>query len=260
MKKAMRILFGKRWMRNNRARLTLASLSRRATPTILPSVVLFGIVTVSAMATAETRQALESTIQAVLAEQAGHVANVSALVRLADLHLDLGDERTDPALRKAAYDEGAKYAKQALDREERNAQAHYLYAANTGSAAQLKGMMASALTVADLKAHIRRALELQPNHAPSLHMMGMMLEELPWFMGGDAAAALTYLKRATTADPSYAHARLDLARLYIKRQDFGEARKELTTILGATPPTPPTDSDRRHREQASTLLGSLPNR
>ncbi|MBX3235093.1 MAG: tetratricopeptide repeat protein [Nitrospiraceae bacterium] len=222
------------------------------------SALLLGVLAWPAVTPAETQQILEGSIRAVLAEQAGRQPNVNALVRLADLHLDLGDERTDPATRKAAYDEGAKYAKQALEREERNAQAHYLYAANTGSAAQLKGMMASALTVADLKAHVRRALEIQPNHAPSLHMMGMMLEELPWFMGGDAQAAVTYLKQATAADPSYAHARLDLARVYVKRQDFAEARKELLTMLQSAPSMPQTDSDRRHRQEASALLASLP--
>ena len=215
---------------------------------------------VSTQAGGETQQLLERTIHTVLAEEAGRTTSVKALLRLADLHLDLGDERPDSASRQAAYVAGARYAKEALDRDERNAQAHYLYAANTGSAAQQKGMMASALTVADLKAHVRRALELEPNHAQALHMMGMMLEELPWFMGGNATEALTYLKRSTTADPSYAHARLDLARVYIKRQDFSEARKELNAVLQARSPLPPTDSDRRHREEADRLLGSLPNR
>jgi hypothetical protein len=52
--------------------------------------------------------------------------------------------------------------------------------------------MASALTVSELKAHVRRALELKQDYAPALHMMGMMLEELPWFLGGDREGALTY--------------------------------------------------------------------
>lgn len=225
----------------------------------MASAVLLALVVSSTGAAAETQQVLERTIQTVLAEEAGHAPSVKALLRLADLYLDLGDERSDAASRQAAYAEGARYAKEALDRDEHNAQAHYLYAANTGSAAQQKGMMASALTVADLKAHVRRALELQPNHAPALHMMGMMLKELPWFMGGNAAEALTYLKRSTTADPSYAHARLDLARVYITRQEFSEAKKELSAILHAPSPQPSTDSDRRHREEARRLLGSLPD-
>lgn len=246
-------------MRINRVPFMSAWVSLMTMNMGLAATVLLAIVLVPTVAAAETQQGLERTIQTVLAEEAGRATSVKALLRLADLHLDLGDERSDSASRQAAYAEGARYAKEALDRDERNAQAHYLYAANTGSAAQQKGMMASALTVADLKAHVRRALELQPNHAPALHMMGMMLEELPWIMGGNAAEALTYLKRSTAADPSYAHARLDLARVYIKRQNFSEARTELIAILRAASPLTPTDSDRRHREEARRLLGSLPN-
>jgi TPR repeat protein len=77
--------------------------------------------------------------------------------------------------------------------------------------------MASALTVSELKAHVRRALEMKQDHAPALHMMGMMLEELPWFLGSDREGALNYLKRAVAVDPGYTHARLDLAKAYIKR-------------------------------------------
>lgn len=50
-------------------------------------------------------------------------------------------------------------------------------------------------------------------------------------LGGNSVGALTYLKRATVSDSSYIHARLDLARAYIKRGDIGEARRELGIIL-----------------------------
>lgn len=204
--------------------------------------------------------ALERKLQTALAENAQHRSDPAILTKLADLYLDLGDEQIDAVKRRAAYEEGAKYAGQALAIQERNAQAHYLYAANLGSAAQLKGVMASAMTVAELKTHVRRALELQPDHPPALHMMGMMLDELPWLLGGDAAAALTYLQRATATDPSYVHARLDLARAYIKRRAFDDARRELGIILEAPISSLSSDSARRHHEEAATLLDSLPGR
>ena len=151
-------------------------------------------------------------------------------------------------------------ARQALDLEEQNADAHYLYAANLGSAAQLKGTMASALTVQDLKAHVRRALELNGNHAPALHMMGMMMEELPWLLGGDAEAALTYLKRAVLADTAYIHARLDLAKIYLKRQASDEARRELRVIVEGPQPAALSAGGRRYREEALILLNTLRSR
>lgn len=209
----------------------------------------------------ESVQSLEQHLEALLAEKARHASDPAILVKLADLYLDLGDEAyQDTAKRRAAYEEGARLARQALDLQEQNAEAHYLYAANLGSAAQLKGTMASALIVQDLKAHVRRALELKEDHARALHMMGMMLEKLPWILGGDADAALTYLKRAVTVDPSYVHARLDLAKAYIKRRAPDEARRELRILLETTQSADLSIGNRRYRREASDLLGTLESR
>ena len=209
----------------------------------------------------ESVQNLEQRLQKLLEENKQHASDPAILVKLADLYLDLGDEAyQDKVKRRSAYEEGAKFARQALDLEEQNANAHYLYAANLGSAAQLKGTMASALTVQDLKAHVRRALEVNGNHAPALHMMGMMMEELPWFLGGDADAALTYLKRAVLADTAYIHARLDLAKIYLKRQASDEARRELRVIVEGPEPAALSAGGRRYREEALSLLNTLRSR
>ena len=199
--------------------------------------------------------ALERELQSLLADHALASSDAHALVRLADLYLDLGDAYPEEAKRRAAYEEGARLAQRAIAIDASNADAHYLYAANLGSATQLKGTMASALTINDLKAHVRQALGLKPDHARALHMMGMMLEELPWFLGGDRTAALIYLQQAVAADPHYTHARLDLAKIYMKRRNTEAARKELATIVSAAP-----SSDHRHqryREEARQLLHSI---
>jgi tetratricopeptide (TPR) repeat protein len=230
-------------------------------PAIL--LLLWGIFTALALAEqsappSDGTQALERELQTLLANQAPASSDPRILVHLADLYLDLGDDvYSEETKRRAAYEEGARLARRAIDLDESNAQAHYLYAANLGRAAQLQGVMASAFTVNELKRHVRRALELNPNHAPALHMMGMMLEELPWILGGDADAALTYLNRAVAADPHYTHARLDLVKVYIKRQNIDAARHELNTILSQEPPRDQSASDQRRRREARQLLASL---
>jgi tetratricopeptide (TPR) repeat protein len=206
----------------------------------------------------ESGQSLEQQLQTLLAEKTQRASDPEFLVRLADLYLDLGDDGyTDESKRRAAYEEGAKVARQAIDLQEYNARAHYLYAANRGSAAQLQGMMASVLTIQDLKRHVDRALELKPDLAPALHMKGMMLEELPWLLGGNAEEALDYLRRALVAAPQYTHARLDLAKAYLKRKDVDSARKELGIILQQPIPPDASQGDRRRREEALQLHNSL---
>ncbi|HWF61015.1 MAG TPA: tetratricopeptide repeat protein [Nitrospira sp.] len=203
---------------------------------------------------------LPHQLQLLLGQKNEHSSDPEFLVRLADLYLDFGDDDSLPtSTRRDAYEEGAKFARRAMELRERDADTHYLYAANVGSAAQLTGMMASALTIQDLKHHVMRALELNPHHAPALHMMGMMLEELPWFLGGDADGALTYLRRAVASDTKYCHARLDLAKAYIKRKDPNSARRELEAILRQPLPSDASASDRRHKEEAVQLWDSLKN-
>lgn len=205
-----------------------------------------------------TGEGLRQQLQALLAQKAEHLSDPAFLVRLADVYLDLGDDVSlGTSDRGAAYDEGARLARLAIELREQNAQAHYLYAANRGSAAQLSGLMASALTLQDIKRHVKRALELNPDHAPALHMMGMMLDELPWLLGGDADGALTYLRRAVVANAGDVHARLDLARAYIKRKDPISARREIEIILLQPLPSDFSTSDQRHREEALQLRDSL---
>jgi tetratricopeptide (TPR) repeat protein len=200
----------------------------------------------------------QGTLPMLLAEKREIKPDPTWLLRMADICLDRGnDESSDKSDRLAAYEQGMRYAQQALTLDEKNAHAHYLYAANVGSATQLKGMMVSALTVHDVKRHIRRALELDSHHAEALHMMGMMLEELPWILGGDRDSALNYLRRAVAIDQNDASARLDLAKIYIKRKDVEAARKELDILLSQSPPPGASSSDQRHWEEALYLRDSL---
>lgn len=211
-----------------------------------------------AVAEPTTESGLQHQLQVLLSQKNDRASDPEFLVRLADLYLDLGDDDSlATSTRRDAYDEGARVAHHAIELREPNAQAHYLYAANLGSATQLKGMIASALTIQDLKHHVTRALELNPRHAPALHMMGMMLEELPWFLGGDADGALMYLQRAVASDSNYCHARLDLAKAYMKRKDPNSARRELEPILQHPLPADASVSDRHHREEALRLRDTL---
>ena len=217
------------------------------------------VVGVAAAGDLSEGSSLQDRLAQLLARKSDHASDQDFLVRLADVYLDLGDDLTlERSKRKAAYEEGAKAARKTIELREQNADAHYLYAANLGSSAQLTGLMASALTVQDLKRHVDRALELQPNHAAALHMKGMMLEELPWVLGGDSDGALENLQRAVAANPDYVHARLDLAKLYMKRKNPAAARRELDAILLRPLRSDASASVRRHREEAQRLLRTLP--
>jgi tetratricopeptide (TPR) repeat protein len=234
---------------------------RRVTVHVIVAVVLVAmgpVVGAETTGDAPAGPSLQAQLEQMLAQKTQHASDPDFLVRLADVYLDLGDSLVgEQAKRRVAYEEGAKAAREAIEVQEHNAEAHYLYAANLGSSTQLTGLMASALTVQELKRHVDRALALHPNHAAALHMKGMILEELPWFLGGDAEGALTHLRRAVAANPSYVHARLDLAKAYMKRKNPAAARKELDAILSRPLSATASASNRRYWEEAQRLRNTL---
>jgi tetratricopeptide (TPR) repeat protein len=231
--------------------------SRRIVAHTIPIVLVLLLAAALQPAYGAPPQSAIDDLDRLVKDRAHESSDPKVLVKLSKLYLDVGQEGyTDATYRGAAFDEGARIAQRALDLQEANADAHYLYAANLGSAAQLKGLTASALIVRELKMHVARALELQKDHAPALHMMGRMLEELPWILGGDTEAALRYLKQAVQADPRYEHARLDLAKAYLKRNDVAAARLELQALVGSIPAAHPGAAS-RYQTEGRTLLNSL---
>jgi len=185
-------------------------------------------------------------------------ADPMILTKLAGLYLELGDlSRDSKEERVSLHEQGARFAKQALILKETLADAHFYYAANLGRAAELKGLMASAFAVEELKLHATRAVELQADHAPALHMLGRMLEELPWFLGGDEDTALRYLQKAVSVDEHDIHARLDLAKLYIKRKNVTAATKELRKIIQRDSSEQSWNWEFRYKPEAEKILREL---
>jgi tetratricopeptide (TPR) repeat protein len=178
--------------------------------------------------------------------------------KLAGLYLDLGNEiDQEPDQRIAEYKEGARVAQKALNLKEDLADAHFYYAANLGSAAYLQGILASLVNLGDLTNHVTRTLEIQEAHAPAHHMRGMMLEELPWFLGGDSEKALQHLQRSVEIDNYYMHARLHLGEAYLDRDRIEEAIQELQFVVRNEPPEAKRKWAQQYRPEAERLLNEI---
>ena len=101
-------------------------------------------------------QSLQRELNSLLDARAVDSKDPDTLLQLAGLTLTSATMLfNDTPSRIKAYEEGTRAAQRALEFREADAQAHFLYAANLGSAMQLKGMLASALGVRDLKARPR---------------------------------------------------------------------------------------------------------
>jgi len=203
-------------------------------------------------------QSIEPELQALLGRLRNEPSSPELLVKVASTYFDLADDfLTDKVKRQAAYEEGAKVAKQAFQLDESNADAHFFHAVNLGNAARLQGMTNGALVVNELKGCLRRAIEINPKHAQALQMMGGMLLELPWFLGGSEKKAQEFLERAIAADGNYANARILVAKLYRKQGRIEDARKQLEAVIQAERPHYRFTWERQYKPEAQRILNEL---
>lgn len=203
-------------------------------------------------------QSLEADVQSLLSRLRQGQPAPALLVQLSSTYFDLADDLLkDEAKRLEAYEAGAKAAKQAYEIDDSNADAHFFHAVNLGSAALLKSVVNVVMVVNEVKRCVLHAIELDPRHAPSLQMMGGLLIELPWFLGGDEKQAQTYLERAIAADGNYTKARILVAKLYRKQGRVADAKVQLEAVIRADRPHYRYVWERTYKPEAERLLKEL---
>lgn len=181
--------------------------------------------------------------------------------QLSHVYMNMADDLlTDKSEKIEAYDKGLKAATQAMTLHPDDAETHFLYAANLGSATQLRGITSGVVNLTEIMKHVDRAVELDPHHAPSLQMKGGLLAELPWYLGGNTKLAKDYLRRAIEANGKFTNARIILAKLLIKEGEIAEARAQLLAVVQAEKPHYPYTWERRFRPEAQRLLDTLQDR
>lgn len=152
------------------------------------------------------------------------------LVNQAMAALGRGEDATDSAAKSAAYREGRELARQAIEADEANPDAHYAMFATNGRIMEMEGAVANLITVFRAKKELDRALELDPDHARSVAAKGIMLHRLPWLLGGRDGKAEQFLLRAIELDPHVVDARVELARLYAEN---GEPERAVAVLRDA---------------------------
>ena len=203
-------------------------------------------------------QSLEPALQKLLGRIQQGDPSSDLLIQLSSTYFDIADDLlTEQAQRMAAYQAGAKAAKQAFEMDDSNPDAHFFYAANLGSSERLKGLTNAAMVVKDIKHCAMRASALNAKHAQALQMMGGLLMELPWFLGGDEKKAQEYLERAIAADGNFTNARLLVAKLYTKQGRADDAKRQLEAVLHAEKPHYRYAWERTYKPEAERLLKTL---
>ena len=180
------------------------------------------------------------------------------LLQLAEVYLNVGDDLfANDHERIPAYEQGAAVAKRLWEKEPGMADAHFFYAANLGSLAQMKGLMNGAWLLGDIRKHVEWTLRLNPEHARALQFLGGLLGELPWMLGGDPDKAQSYLEKAIEIDDRFTNARILLAKILMKKGHIPEARKQLWALVHAENPHYPYTWFKKFRPEAHAMLKEL---
>ena len=232
---------------------------------IIFSAALLGVVLGSGQAHAQRNalpadypRSLEADLEQLLGRLRGGSVSSGLLVQLASTYFDLADDLlTNETKRRIAFEAGAQAAEQAFQLDDSNADAHFFYAANLGSAERLRGIANAAMVVNKIKHCVLRAIELNPRHAQALQMMGGLLMELPWFLGGDEKQAQEYHERAVAADGNFTKARILVAKIYKKQGRVDDARRQLEAVVRTDAPHYPYAWERTYKPEAERMLSEL---
>lgn len=192
-----------------------------------------------------------------------------ALWRASRAAVSLGLLAEGTAAQNQWYARGADFGRRAANERPERVEGHYWLAANAGLHAVQAGQPGR---IVELGEQVHRAvttvLELNPRHAGAHNVLGRLhfeIMKLSFFerllgrvvMGSGAIGGASWegaerhLARAVELDRDFILYRLDLGRLYLRRERPDRAAEELRAALRLEPVHPP---DREFQERARRLL------
>ena len=197
-------------------------------------------------------------LRSALTEASRIDPSVDNLTALAHICFAWGDVRAKtPEEKLAAYEQGRKAAKRAVELAPRSVLAHFWYGTNTARWGQTKGVMRSLFLLPTVKQEIETVLELDPTFAPGYALAANVYYEVPPLLGGNLDRAEQMFRKGLALAPHFTAMRVGLAKTLIKKGRVAEARQELQAVLDEKAPDNVADWTMKDSRRARELLESL---
>src|SRR4051812_42114135 len=194
-----------------------------------------------------------------------------ALWKAAREAVDVGEFNASAEERDRLFSMAELYARRAVEANPTDAEGHFHLARALGRKALSLGARDRVKYAGDVRTHALEALKINPKHPGALHVMGvwnynvMKLSGMTRFMaktflGGkvfDSANwndAQRYMEESVAADPDRLVHHLDLARVYVARDDRTKAAEQYERVIKG----PRTEyNDRHYQSEAEAELHGL---
>ncbi|XP_063238371.1 regulator of microtubule dynamics protein 1-like isoform X1 [Bacillus rossius redtenbacheri] len=196
--------------------------------------------------------------------------DVEVLWRICRALFSMSKQTDDKELKKKHVFEAFETAQKALELDDNHYAAHKWYAILVDVRMSYDGIRARVNHLMIMKKHMLRAIELNPEDATTLYMLGFWcfsIADLPWYQRKIASAvfsdpptstyeeALQYFLRAEEKDPNfYSQNLLMLGKTYLRMKNLEKASHYLK--LAAAYPLN-TEDDAQANKEATELLKKI---
>ncbi|MGV7220483.1 MAG: tetratricopeptide repeat protein [Nitrospinales bacterium] len=179
--------------------------------------------------------------------------------KLAQIYYKLGGLSKANTAKELNYNHCMTHTTRAIEINPESAVGFFFRALCRGKIGQLKGMFKSLGTLRPFKKDMETALKLDPatSHGGPNRGLGMMYNQLPFFMGGSNKKSIYHLKEAVKIAPDYWENHLFLGEVYYDNSDYNLAMDSLRNVLKYTEANKDDPKLKTKRQKAEELMKKI---
>ena len=179
--------------------------------------------------------------------------------KLAQIYYKLGGLSKAKSAKEINYNHCMTHTTRAIEINPKSASGFFFRAICRGKLGQLKGMFKSLGTLSPFKKDMETALDLDPSisHGGPNRGLGIMYNQLPFFMGGSNKKSIYHLKEAVKIAPEYWENHLFLGEVYYDNSDYNLAMDSLRNVLKYTEAKKEDPKLKTKRQEAEDLMKKI---
>ena len=180
-------------------------------------------------------------------------------VKLAKIYYKLGGLSKAKMAIEINYNHCMTHTTRAIEINPKSASGFFFRAICRGKLGKLKGMFKSLGTLSPFKEDMKTALKLDPtisNGGPN-RGLGVMYNQLPFFMGGSNKKSIYHLKEAIKIAPKYWENHLFLGEVYYDNNDYNLAMDSLRNVMKYTEAKKNDPKLKTKRQKAEDLMKKI---